>query len=253
MNFLVTSEKSATMTSMEISELVVARHDSVKRTVDRCVEKGAISPPPSVDVKIQRERREETVSVYCLSKRDSLIVVAQMCPEYTAKIVDRWQELEEQVAKPAFDPASLTRMDILKMAVDSEERCIKAEAKVITLETTVQAQAPKVEALNRIAISDGSFSLREAAKVLQVKEKDFLQFLHSKSWTYRMPTGQRWMAHATTLRQGYMEHKTTTGEKDDGSQWTSSQAKITPRGIAKLAMLLGVDISQNDPDFSLVA
>lgn len=61
------------------------------------------------------------------------------------------------------------------------------------------------------------------------------------------------MAHATTLRQGFMEHKTTTGEKDDGTQWTSSQAKITANGIAKLATMLGVDVSQNDSEFKLVA
>jgi hypothetical protein len=41
-----------------------------------------------------------------------------------------------------------------------------------------------------------------------------------------------------------IKQQTTTGEKDDGTQWTSLQAKITPRGIAKLAMMLGVDISK---------
>ena len=46
-------------------------------------------------------------------KRDSIIVVAQNSPEFTAILVDRWQELEAALVKPvqqtvnSNDPASL--------------------------------------------------------------------------------------------------------------------------------------------------
>lgn len=153
------------------------------------------------------------------------------------------------------DPANVRSLLLTytEKVIALESRVVETEAKVAQQVAIVQEQAPMVEALNRIAISDGSFSLREAAKVLQMREKDFLQYLHNKSWIYRTQHGNRWMAHATTLRQGFMEHKTTTGEKDDGTQWTSSQAKITANGIAKLATMLGVDVSQNDSEFKLVA
>ena len=36
------------MSSREIADLVEARHDSVKRTVERCAEKGIFDIPPSV-------------------------------------------------------------------------------------------------------------------------------------------------------------------------------------------------------------
>ena len=38
-------------------------------------------------------------------KRDSLIVVAQLSPEFTGAIVDRWIELEKQVKQSANEPA----------------------------------------------------------------------------------------------------------------------------------------------------
>ena len=45
-------------------------------------------------------------SVYVFSgeqgKRDSIIVVAQLSPEFTARLVDRWQALESGEATPAF-------------------------------------------------------------------------------------------------------------------------------------------------------
>lgn len=84
------------MSSREIAELVESRHDSVKRTIERCAESGAITLPPSVEVS-NTGLGPKTISVYQLDKRSSLIVVAQLSPEFTARIVDRWQELEAQV------------------------------------------------------------------------------------------------------------------------------------------------------------
>ncbi|EKG36121.1 putative phage related protein [Pseudomonas syringae pv. avellanae str. ISPaVe037] len=40
------------------------------------------------------------VQEYHVCKRDSFIVVAQLSPEFTAALVDRWQELEDQSARP---------------------------------------------------------------------------------------------------------------------------------------------------------
>jgi phage regulator Rha-like protein len=84
------------MTSLEIAELVESRHDDVKRTISRLSEKLIISLPPLAVVKIKRERRVESITVFSLCKRDSLIVVAQLCPEFTALLVDRWDYLEKE-------------------------------------------------------------------------------------------------------------------------------------------------------------
>lgn len=97
---LVVADEPLTMTSLEISLLVDSRHDKVKQSIDRLVERGVISRPPMGEVKVQRERRAEGVAVYHLGKRDSYVVVAQLSPEFTGRLVDRWQELESQAATP---------------------------------------------------------------------------------------------------------------------------------------------------------
>lgn len=96
----------ATMTSLEIAELVGSRHDSVKRTIERLADRGVIHKPPMEDCgRINGLGISQAFSVYVFTgkqgKRDSLIVVAQLCPEFTARIVDRWQELEEAASTPA--------------------------------------------------------------------------------------------------------------------------------------------------------
>ena len=87
-----------TMTSREIAELTEKRHDNVKRTIETLAASGVISLPQIEEVKIPRERRDESATVFVFSgekgRRDSTIVVAQLCPEFTARIIDRWQALE---------------------------------------------------------------------------------------------------------------------------------------------------------------
>ena len=76
---------------------------------------------------------------------------------------------------------------------------------------------------------------------LQSQEKRFIQLLVEKHWIYRRPMGTGWLAYSDKLQSGLMEHKVTTGEKTDGSEWANTQARITARGLAKLSQLLGLN------------
>jgi phage antirepressor YoqD-like protein len=202
----------------------------------------------------------QTYREFSLPKDLSITLVSGYSVAMRHRIVTRWQELESQATKPdpmavLSDPAAL-RMVLLgytEKVIALESKVAEQEVVVAQQAAVVAEQAPQVQALHRIAISDGSFNLREAAKVLQVREKDFLVFLHSRGWTYRSQLGGRWVAHASTLRAGLMEVKTVNGVKEDGTEWTSSQSKVTPKGITKLAVLLGVDITSSQEEFRLVA
>ena len=90
------------MTSLDISELVQSRHDKVKQSIERLAERGVITLPPMGE----KATAGRPTTFYVFSgeqgKRDSIIVVAQLSPEFTAVLVDRWQELERQQAQPVF-------------------------------------------------------------------------------------------------------------------------------------------------------
>lgn len=89
---------AVTMSSQEIADLVGSRHDDVKRSIDRLVMRGVISQPPMADG--PKAGNGVVVQEYRVSKRDSYVIVAQLSPEFTAALVDRWQELEEQAGRP---------------------------------------------------------------------------------------------------------------------------------------------------------
>lgn len=100
-----------TMSSREIADILGSRHDSVKRAMERLREKGLIRFTPSVETSHEGAGARE-VEVYLVGKRDSYVVVAQLSPEFTARVVDRWQELEasQTIAMPNFsDPVAAAR------------------------------------------------------------------------------------------------------------------------------------------------
>ena len=220
---IVSPAPDMTMTSKEMADLTEKRHDNVKRTIETLANQGVIAQPQIEDG--EKAANGVVEKLYRIGKRDRYVIVAQLSPEFTARLVDRWQELEEQARNPI---AALSRVDLLKLALDSEEQRLQLESKVVAL-------APKAEALDRLALADGSFCIRDAAKTLQVQEKTLKQALLERRWLYRRPMGSGYLAYSDKLQQGLVEHKITRGEKSDGSEWIDTQARITAKGMTRLA------------------
>lgn len=212
-----------TMTSAEIGELVESRHDSVKRTIERLAERGVIQLPPLVDVP---NHLGQTVSVYQLEKRDSLVVVAQLSPEFTARIVDRWQELEAQQA-PAL-PA--TYLDALRAHLASEEKAAALAIEVQKKEQALAEAAPKVEFVERyVQASSGALGFRQVCKTLCLNEKWLAEFLELHQVMYRL--AGKLTPYQQHIQAGRFEVK--TGVSDSGYGYV--QPKFTPKGVQWLA------------------
>jgi phage regulator Rha-like protein len=90
------------MTSQEIADLLGNRHDKVMQSIERLVDRDVIHSPPLGEKSNSLGRPgKEYVFQGEQGKRDSIIVVAQLSPEFTAVLVDRWVELEAALAEPA--------------------------------------------------------------------------------------------------------------------------------------------------------
>ena len=131
----------ASMTSVEIAELVGSRPDSVKRTTETLAKKGIIQFPQTVEIENKQSlgpRRFSSAYVFEgeRGKRDSIIVVAQLCPEFTARLVDRWRELEEQIRKPMSEIEMVAAMAL--EAVRQQKRITQVEEKVSHVAETVE-------------------------------------------------------------------------------------------------------------------
>lgn len=227
---LITTGSTLTMSSLEIADLVESNHADVRRSIERLANKGVIALPPLAEVSNDGPG-PKTISVYNLIKRDSLIVVAQLCPEFTAAIVDRWQVLEAQAAAPALDPANLSRLQLIQIAMDAERERLVLEEKVVEM-------TPKVAALDRIATADGSLCLMDAAKQLQMRPKDLITFLSAHQWIYKRAGGSAWIGYQDRIQSGLLEHKSNIVIDGNGIERIRDQVRVTAKGLARLAQAI---------------
>lgn len=120
----------------------------VKQSIERLVERGVIIQPPMGNEQSNDAMgRLRSTQVYVFSgdqgKRDSIVVVAQLSPEFTARLVDRWQELENQSLKPQLP-------DFTNPVEAARAWANEVEAKQIAQEK-LKLAAPKVEYFDRVA------------------------------------------------------------------------------------------------------
>lgn len=107
--------------------------------------------------------------------------------------------------------------------------------KVLALQGEVEEMRPQVQALERIALSDGSMCITDAAKTLQVQTKSLFAFLRSHKWIYTRQGCSSEIAYQDKLAQGLLEHKTNTVTKSDGYEKTVTQVRVTAKGLSRLA------------------
>ncbi|MFS1582933.1 MAG: phage antirepressor KilAC domain-containing protein [Candidatus Arsenophonus phytopathogenicus] len=225
------------MISLEIAELVGSRHDKVKQSIERLANRGTIQLPPMRKVENKQSNSPNRFTeVYVFQgeqgKRDSIIVVAQLCPEFTARLVDRWQQLEQEKLL-GFNPND----EIAVLENLLQEKKYNKE-----LTHKIEEMKPDVAALERIARSYGAMCVTDAAKQLQLRPKDLFDFLSENKWIYRR-LGSPWIGYQDKIQQGLIEHKVTTITHTNGINETKTQVRITPKGIAKLAKLLSLEIA----------
>lgn len=156
---------AVTMSSREIADLVGKRHDNVKRTIESLATSRVIELPQIEEI----PTATKPVSVYVFSgamgKRDSLVVVAQLSPEFTGALVDRWQKLEAQQADVSLDTDEDKLLVIQGLA--TKQLALIAENKLVTQQRdrAIETKAEIGSRREATAMATASAAVREAARL----------------------------------------------------------------------------------------
>lgn len=203
------SSNKISMTSQEIADLVGSRHDSVKRTIERLANQGVIVQPPLVDERgTDSIGRQRITQAYVFSdergKRDSIIVVAQLYPELTARLVDRWRELESGEALPhSYQQQSAINPDFVALARTVTEATASAMMKTILETTGIQATV-HVNATVSAPPATGPVIIHQQDDEKPVDEGEYVP-IHKVSWASGLTDSTcRRLVDFASLPNGYV-------------------------------------------------
>ncbi|MDF4644939.1 phage antirepressor KilAC domain-containing protein [Vibrio parahaemolyticus] len=212
--FELSTNTEMTMSSREIAELTGSRHDNVKISMERMRSSGVISFTAMQEPTVGGGK---PATVYHVDKRDSYVVVAQLSPEFTAALVDRWQELEKQTQLQV--PQSFA--EALQLAANQAK---ELEEKNLALAIA----APKAEFADAIAGADKGVKLGQFAKAVGLGPVTIFRVLRelkifmSRGDSYNLP-------YQDYVERGYFTVKQGTYETNSQTR-ISHTALITGKG-----------------------
>jgi len=125
MNGLINFKTGITMTSLDIAEITGKRHADVMRDIRNEIE--SLGEEIGLSIFAQStyiNSQGKTQPCFEFGRKGAM----QLAMKYDAitrfKVIEHLDELEQKL----INPASLTKLEILNMAVESEEKCLRLEA-----------------------------------------------------------------------------------------------------------------------------
>lgn len=212
-----------TMTSREIAEYTGKRHSDVMeaiRTMEPAWEKVNGRKFPLVEYK---DAKGEMRPEYQLSKTECLYVATKFNDEARARLILRWEELEQESKHRLPQSFSEALMLAAQQAQELEQK-----------ELQLQAQAPKVRFAEAVETSTRSCLVAELAKIItqngyEIGQNRLFKWMRSQGYLgkqgeyYNLPT-QR------AMELGLFEVKKTSISKPDGTVLVTTTPKVTGKG-----------------------
>jgi prophage antirepressor-like protein len=137
------------------------------------------------------------------------------------------QTLEEALR----DPDTIIRLATALKDEQARSRALEGENSRLTVENAIMA--PKAGYFDELVDRNLLTNLRETAKQLHVRERDFVRFLLDKKYMYRDKRGKL-MPYAQHVEAGLFEVKECFNEK---TQWSGTQTLVTPKGRETFRLL----------------
>jgi phage antirepressor YoqD-like protein len=219
------------MSSVEIATLTGKEHKNVLVDIRKMLFELYNEDGIAEFSAVYKDQQLITRPCFNLPKRETLILVSGYSIVMRAKIIDRWQELENQL-KPKLP---MTMLEVFQAALDAEKARLVAEEKLSLSQEKLALAAPKVQAFDNITASNYEHNLRDSAKLLGIKPGKMSFWLSTLKWITQ-GNGKHWFPYQKVIDSGLMVVRENEIEMEDGSTKIRPQAMVTQKGITTLAL-----------------
>ena len=236
MNEVIKFTDHQTMSSLEIAELTGKRHSDVLeaiRNMEPAWEKVAQRKFPLGSYK---DANNQSRPCYYLDKRECLYIATKFNDEARAKLILRWEELEQKertsmTTLPNFsNPAEAARAwaEQYEQKMIEQKRADVAEQQVLQLTSEIESMQPKVSYYDTILANKSTIVITQIAQDYGMSAIKFNQTLYDLHLQHKV-NGQ-WILYAEHLGQGYVQSKPVTITHTNGNQSVKYNTEWTQKG-----------------------
>lgn len=218
----------ATMSSREIAELTGKNHADVMRDIRNMLQSMEVVESRFAGYYIASNGKKNPC--FNLDRYHTEVLVTGYDINRRAAVIKRWYDLETGAAKPA---ANLSKLEILQMAIQSEQERVRLEQENKLLESCIEENAPRVEFALKVEAAPDAISVAQAAKILDTGRTRLFDFLRQIGWITR-----RNEPYQDKIEAGYLGVKLGNWEHPNHGLKQSVTTLITGKGLAKLQQLL---------------
>lgn len=224
-----------TMSSREVAQLCDKEHRNVCRDIENLnqsyenlgllkVEQGYYTHPSTGN----QQHRE-----FLLTKEQCIDLITGYRADLRIKINRRWAELENQVKQNVISLPDFTDPVAAARAWADE-----LEAKKIALQK-VAVLEPKAQALDTIADTENTYTIRECAKTIGIREKDLIDLLLRKKWCYR-DEAKKLQPYSEKVSSGIFINRASPVIKNnhDGQERVFLHMRVTAFGLTRITGLV---------------
>lgn len=215
-----------TMTSLEIAEYSGKQHKHVLEAIRTMEPAWAKVAGSKFRLGTYVDANQQDRPCYKLTKSECLFIATKFNDIARAKLVLRWEELEQKQSIDFSDPKNV--LQVVQRWVESEE-----QRKILEVQNELQAKqlkeaAPKVDYYDKVIQSDEAIRTTVIAKDLGMSAKKLNRLLYLMGVQYKV--GKTWVLYAKYADKGYTVSLTHPYTGSDGSIKTRIQTCWTQKG-----------------------
>ncbi|MDN7356351.1 phage antirepressor KilAC domain-containing protein [Acetobacter senegalensis] len=199
------------------------RTDSAKKLVSALIEEGVCNSAQAPTATVNDGKNNGTYAcrelIYAYGEWISAAFHLTVIRAFDALVTG-------QIAAPALSEQEIVAQ-ALQITVRQVEE-LKAENAIL---------APKAEVADKIASSDGLYTLNLSAKAAQMPLNQFTRIAHANGFIFKQ--NGKWNAYSDKVKSGHCYVKFHPYRDRDGDERFSPQVFFTPKGIERIARISG--------------